>query len=91
MANALQKWEREKIFAESFMNRLKVTAKDILQKYEEEGVVEIIMQQPQPKSKYSQEFLQDMKDIRMYDITSALYDHHALKVKLQTQIGSLQK
>ena len=73
------------------MKRLRDTAKDILQKYEEDEVVEIVMEPPKPKSKYSNEFLQNLKEIRSFDLTSFLYDHHAQKVKLQTQISSLQK
>lgn len=61
VVNALKKLEKEKVFAEAFLKRLKLTAKDILQKYEEEEVVEIVMEPPKPKSKYGKEFLQNMK------------------------------
>lgn len=54
MVNALKKLEKEKVFAEAFLKRLRDTAKDILQKYEDDDVVEIVMEPPKPKSKYSQ-------------------------------------
>lgn len=91
VVNALKKLEKEKVFAEAFLKRLRLTAKDILQKYEEEEVVEIVMEPPKPKNKYGKEFLQNMKEIRSFDLTSSLYDHHAQKVKLQAQISSLHK
>jgi hypothetical protein len=88
IAGAIEKWNNDQIFAESFIERIKDAAHPIFTKLAEERAGG---GKHEKFTKYKKTFLMELMDIRKFEPTSKIYDTYVQMVDINAKINSFQQ
>jgi hypothetical protein len=88
VANAIEKWHLEQIFAESFLDRVKDIANPILAKLNEERAGG---GKHEKFTKYKKTFLMELMDVRKFEPSSKIYDTFVQMQDLSARINGFQQ